>query len=97
MRIAHNVAAGERECDAVETTHHRQQPGSNYQVCRIYVDCRSRLPVQAELYGWPENPGDEPPLLEKYTYTNVKTNVRLSDSDFDPRNQAYRFELSQRD
>ena len=96
VRIAHNVEVGASECDAVEISHYRQQPGLTYHVGRIYIDCQTKLPVQAELYGWPTKPGDEPPLLEKYTYANVKTNVGLSDTDFDPRNKAYRFDASPR-
>ena len=64
---------------------------------RIYVDKESRLPVQAELYGWPEVTGDEPPLLEQYIYTNIKTNIGLVDADFDPQNREYRFAVSLRD
>jgi hypothetical protein len=77
--------------------HHHQQPGLIYQVGRVYVDKQTRLPVQGELYGWPEKAGEYPPLLEQYTYSNIKTNVGLTDSDFDPGNRDYRFAVSQRD
>jgi hypothetical protein len=97
VRIVHRVQAGDVECEAVEIAHHHQQPGLTYQVGRVYIDKHSRLPVQAELYGWPATAGDEPPLLEQYTYTNVKTNVGLSGADFDPRNREYDFAISQRD
>jgi hypothetical protein len=30
-------------------------------------------------------------LLESYTYRDIKTNVGLTDTDFDPKNPAYRF------
>jgi hypothetical protein len=85
------------ECEAVEISHHQEQPGLTYQVGRVYVHKQSRLPVRAELYGWPAAAGDDPPLLEQYTYTDVKTNVGLSDADFDPQNRDYRFDVSQRD
>ena len=97
VRIARQVEVGGRECDAIEISHLRRQPGLTYQLGRIYVDCQSRLPVKSELYGWPANPGDKLPLLEEYTYANVKTNVGLSDRDFDPGNRAYRFDVGQRD
>ena len=97
VRIVESVEVGAIECDAVEVAHHRQQPGLTYQVGRIYVDRHSRIPVQAELYGWPATPDENPPLLEQYTYTDLKTNVGLNDADFDPRNREYRFDVSQRD
>jgi len=67
VRIARQVKVGGRECDAIEISHLRRQPGLTYQMGRIYVDCQSRLPVKSELYGWPANPGDKLPLLEEYT------------------------------
>lgn len=97
VRIVHSVQVGATECEAVEIAHHDQQPGLIYKVGRVYVDKETRLPVQAELYGWPAAPGDDPPLLEQYIYTNVKTNLGLSDADFDPHNRDYRFALSLRD
>jgi len=97
VRVVPSVQVGEKDCEAVEIAHHRPQPGLTYQVGRIYVDKESRLPIQAELYGWPEAPGDEPPLLEQYIYTNVKTNIGLVDADFDPQNREYRFAVSLRD
>jgi hypothetical protein len=56
VRIVQSVQVGATECEAVEVSHHRQQPGLCYQVGRVYVDKQSRLPVQAELYGWPATP-----------------------------------------
>jgi hypothetical protein len=97
VRRVSSVEAGGVECEAVEIMHHHQQPGLIYQVGRVYVDKQSRLPVQGELYGWPEKAGEDPPLLEQYTYSNIKTNVGLTDSDFDPGNRDYRFAVSQRD
>jgi len=96
VRIARNVEVCERVCDAVEVSYRSQQPELAYQVGRIYVDCQTRLPVQAELYGWPTTPDGEAPLLERYSYTDVTTNVGLSDTDFDPSNPAYRFNISPR-
>ena len=97
VRIVESVQVGAMECDAVEVAHQQQQPGLTYQVGRVYVDRHSRLPVQAELYGWPATPGEDPPLLEQYTYTDLKTNVGLNAADFDPSNREYCFDVSQRD
>lgn len=97
VRIVPSVQVGDRDCEAVEIAHNHPQSGLTYQVGRIYVDKETRLPVQAELYGWPEAPGDEPPLLEQYIYTNVKTNIGLVDADFDPQNREYRFAVSLQD
>jgi len=42
-------------------------------------------------YDWPTTPGGEAPLIEEYTYYNVKLNVGLTDLDFDKTNPAYNF------
>jgi len=91
--FARSVTVGDVECEAVEIAHRAPQPGLTYQVGRVYLDKKSRLPVRAEMYGWPAKPGDEPPLLEQYTYSNVQLNVGLTDADFDRHNGGYRFDI----
>ena len=44
-----------------------------------------------ELYGWPTQAGGQPPLVEEYTYRDVRVNVGLTDADFDPENPNYNF------
>jgi hypothetical protein len=56
---------------------------------RVYFDKESKLPLRAERYGWPERARDKPPLFEEYKYVDLKTNVNLTDADFDP--ARYRF------
>jgi hypothetical protein len=36
------------------------------------------------VYDWPETPGQQPPLMAEFTYTNVALNVNLSDATFAP-------------
>jgi hypothetical protein len=55
--------------------------GVNY----IYVDKEYKFPIAVEIYGWNNE------LLEKYEYTDIKLNVGLTDKDFDPKNNEYRF------
>jgi len=37
------------------------------------------------------HPGAAPELVEEYTYLDLRTDVGLTDRDFDPRNAAYSF------
>ena len=46
--------------------------------------------VRVEQFGFPTS-GQQPPVLEEYHYSNIKTNVGLSDIDFDAANKAYGF------
>jgi hypothetical protein len=79
------------ECAVVQITHLNQHPGIITHLSRVYFDKDTKFPVRAENYGWPERPGGEPPLLDRYSYSEIRTNVGLSDADFDRSNPEYRF------
>ncbi len=76
-------------CQAVQVKHLKKLNGLPYHMNRVYFDKETKLPVRAERYGWPAHDGDKPPLLEEYRYMDLKTNVNLTDADFDP--ARYRF------
>ena len=80
-----------RECIVLEFVHERPQPDHRFYKARVFVDRQWNLPVRYESYGPPSEPGQTPPLLEEYTYTNLRLNVGLTDADFDIRNPKYRF------
>lgn len=82
---------GESACFAIEVTTPQQIDGVRYHMWRIYFDKRDNIPVRVELYGFPRRPGEQPPLLEEYTYSQVRLNVGLTDHDFSTENSAYRF------
>ncbi|MFN0053647.1 MAG: DUF1571 domain-containing protein [Planctomycetales bacterium] len=78
-------------CDAVQITHQKQQRDLPFHMSRVYFDKELKLPVRAERYAWPQRKGEQPPLVESYTYSKIKTNVGLTDQDFSPRNPQYGF------
>lgn len=71
----------DRVCTVTEVTH-PQRPHFQYYMARIYVDDELQLPVRLETYLWPAKPGDQPPVLEEYTYTKIKLNNGFTDADF---------------
>lgn len=91
VRIVPSVMLGPTECDVVQVTHLRKQPVLDFQIYRVYFDRRTKVAIQEEQFGWPERPDDEPPLLERYHYGEITTNVGLTDADFDPGNPEYHF------
>lgn len=92
VRFISPVSAASAECDEIEVTHRRRTAEVEFHQTRLYIDRESKLPVQVEQYGWPDQGDDgEPPLIEEYTYSQIETNVNLTDDDFDPENSAYRF------
>ena len=88
--LATETVAG-AECDGIEVTHPLKRPELKFHSTRLLFDRQTKLPVQVEQYGWPEKSAEKAPIVEKYTYTDVKPNVGLTDADFDPRNPDYQF------
>lgn len=81
----------QRECLVIECTHPRPRKQFKFHISRLFIDRETNLPVRSENYGFPTQPDAKPPLLEEYTYSGLRTNVRLTDRDFDRNNPAYKF------
>jgi len=58
---------------------------------RIYVDKERTIPIHYSAYLWPDEEGGEPPLIESYSYSDIKLNVGLTDEDFNYENEEYDF------
>ncbi|MGE0376179.1 MAG: DUF1571 domain-containing protein [Planctomycetaceae bacterium] len=78
-------------CEVIESTHPRPRRQFKFQKTRVYLDTQSRLPIRIEQHAFPDAPGKEPVLDELYEYVNLRTNVGLTDEDFDRRNPNYSF------
>lgn len=63
----------------------------DFSLAEITLDPKRQLILGYRAFGWPDEPEGEPVLLESYTYHDVKTNVGLTDADFDPKNSDYNF------
>jgi uncharacterized protein DUF1571 len=75
---------GDLPVEAVQLTHRKPLREIKFHMTRVYFDKETRLPLRAERYAWPRQAGEKPPLVEDYIYTNLKTNVNLTDAHFDP-------------
>ncbi len=91
VKYYNNAKLGSVECLAIESTHPQPRRQFKYHMTRVFIDKDTRLLVRVEQYGWPNRNGQQPPKIEEYTYSNIKTNVGLTDFDFDRRNKSYRF------
>ncbi|MCR9294957.1 MAG: DUF1571 domain-containing protein [bacterium] len=80
-----------RECTVLTVKHEHYKPIYDFHVAQIFIDNELQVPVRYCAYEWPKTPGGNPELLEEYTYTRIKTNVGLTDRDFDKDNPKYRF------
>ena len=89
VTVKRNIGIDGRKCVMLEVMHPVQREHFEFHIARIYLDQEFEIPIAYEGFSWPEEEGGEPVLEEKYFYTELKLNVGLQDSDFDPSNPAY--------
>lgn len=82
---------GDYECRMFEVVHPKERSHFKFQTTRLFIDKKSGLPVRLEQYGFPSKAGEVAPLVEEYTYTEIKVETKLSELDFDIKNQSYGF------
>ena len=90
VKLFPNAKLDKVECKVVESSYPKQVPHAKFQMTRLYIAKESGLPVRVEQFSFPAA-GQQPPIVEEYNYTNIKTNVGFTDIDFDDNNKAYGF------
>lgn len=91
VTMKRNVEINGRKCTLFEAVHPEPRDHFEFHIARIYIDDNHNIPVAYEGFLWPEKEGEEPPLLERYVYTDIEFNVGLTDKDFDPSNEEYQY------
>lgn len=91
VSVTQGVKVEGRPCTLIEIKHDQEKDVFQFHLAKIYVDNERKIPIGYEGYSWPEAPGEEPPLMEKFYYTDMNLNVGLKDADFDPDNPDYRY------
>ena len=80
-----------RKCTVIQVMHPVQRPHFEFHKAEIFLDDELKVPTRYAAYFWPPAAGQPEPVLEAYTYLNMKTNVGLTDADFDSNNPNYNF------
>jgi hypothetical protein len=91
VKFLEGVKVGGRPCKVLTVMHPVQREYFDFHVAEIFIDEELQIPVRYAAYTWPTSPGGEKQLLEEYTYQNIKTNIGLTDADFDRNNKSYNF------
>ncbi len=86
-----NAKVNDRVCTVLEIRHPTQRPEYEFYLAQVFIDDEMNIPIRYAAYGWPDSPKSQPPVLEEYTYLDIKVNVGLTDYDFDPKNENYNF------
>jgi len=91
IRHLKNAKVDGRRCTGIVVR--RTQRGDKFRFHQVIIcfDHEFQIPIHYAAYGWPKQDGDDPPLLEQYTFRNIKLNPGLSDSDFRRDNPEYHF------
>jgi len=89
VEVQHNLMVDDRKCIRLVITHPKKRDHFEYHIAKIYIDPELEIPIGYEGFLWPEKEGDEPPLLERYIYQDLKVNCGLEDVDFDTSNPDY--------
>lgn len=86
-----NARINGRPCTILQIQYNQPGPHIEFHLAQVFIDDEYQVPVRYVAYGFPQTPGEKPPVLEEYTYLNLKFNVGLTDKDFDVTNSEYRF------
>lgn len=86
-----NCLVDGRRCVLLEIRHPRKEGPYDFHLARIYFDVELQLLFGYEGFDWPDSPGAEPPLLERFFYSDIELNPGLTSADFDPDNPAYNY------
>jgi hypothetical protein len=89
VTICPSARFADTDCSTVQVQYQQRSPELEFQKACVWFDRQTKLPVRAERYGWADESGGAPPLVEAYTYRNIQTNVGLTDADFDPRQYGF--------
>ncbi len=66
-------------------------PQFDFHMAQIFIDTERMIPLRYAPTCGPKNRVPRHTLEEEYTYIDVRLNVGLKDSDFDPNNPAYKY------
>jgi hypothetical protein len=81
-----------RSCTVLSVKHPLPRDYFEFHLAQIFIDDEYNLPVRYAAFHWPTRKDDQTgPVLEEYTYLDMKLNVGLTDADFDSENPNYGF------
>ena len=86
-----NAKINGRACTLLQIKYDKPGPGVEFHLAQIFIDDEYQVPIRYAAFGFPQKDGETPPVLEEYTYLNLKFNVGLTDKDFDETNSEYSF------
>jgi hypothetical protein len=90
MRPSSKAPGGET-CTVYEAIHAKPFKEFKFHTTRLWIDDETGMAIGVQQLGFPTGKETEPPLIEEYFYSKIKTNVKLTNTDFDKNNPGYAF------
>ena len=91
VQIFNDVKVDNRPCTCVQVVHPRRRSVFLFHIVRIFIAKDAPIPVRYEAYDWPIGDSQESPLIEEYTFQDIRLNVGFSDAEFQRNYQEYKF------
>jgi hypothetical protein len=91
VKYFEDAKIGDMKCRVIESSHPQPRKQFKFHITRVWIDEKSGLPVRVQQFGFPAKSGAKPPVIEDYTFTEIKAEVRLTDRDFDTKNPSYNY------
>lgn len=91
VKYFEDAKVGEYTCRVIESSHPQPRKQFRFHVTRLWIDEKSGLAVRVQQFGFPKKKDAKPPVVEDYTFSGIKPEVRLSDRDFDINNPSYNY------
>lgn len=86
-----NAKVKDRVCTVLHVECPTKVAGLDFYKAQVFIDDQLNLPIRYIAYDWPTRANMPLKVIEEYNYLDLKVNVGLRDSDFDPKNQSYNF------
>lgn len=84
VQFFRDASVDDRKCTRIQVVHSVRDTNFSFHIANVFIDDLLNVPIRVEGYDWPETGSSEPTLLEEYTFTRLRLNVNLKDSDFSP-------------
>ena len=91
VKYFEDAKVGEYVCRVIESSHPQPRKQFRFQMTRLWIDEKSGLAVRVQQFGFPRKKDQKSPIIEDYTFSNIKPEVRLTDRDFDTNNPSYNY------
>lgn len=86
-----NAKLGGMTCRRIVVTHPRPRRQFRFHKTVLWIDDETGIAVRLQQFGFPVRSGVPAPIVEDYAYTDLRTDVRISDRDFDENNPRYNY------